>query len=79
LPLPGFVEPLTARELEVLALLATGRSNQQIADEPVMALAITKKRVSRVLGSMEGPADPPDPARCCGRAVAFCESVWFVA
>jgi len=40
------------RELEVLALLATGRSNQQIAEELVVALDTAKKHVSRVLDKL---------------------------
>ena len=35
---PGPVEPLTSRELEVLAMLAAGRSNQAIARELVVTL-----------------------------------------
>ena len=64
--MPGLVEPLSARELEVLGYLAAGTSNQQIADELVVALDTVKNHVSRVLGSMEGRADPPDPARWRG-------------
>jgi LuxR family maltose regulon positive regulatory protein len=51
-PLPGLVEPLSGRELEVLALLAVGRSNQQIAEELVVALDTVKKHVSRVLDKL---------------------------
>jgi LuxR family maltose regulon positive regulatory protein len=51
-PLPGLVEPLSGRELEVLQLLATGRSNQQIAEELVVALDTVKKHVSRVLDKL---------------------------
>ncbi|HEU4397809.1 MAG TPA: LuxR C-terminal-related transcriptional regulator [Actinomycetota bacterium] len=51
-PLPGLVEPLSERELEVLALLATGRSNQQIADELVVALDTVKKHVSHILDKL---------------------------
>jgi LuxR family transcriptional regulator, maltose regulon positive regulatory protein len=49
---PGLVEPLSERELEVLALLAVGRSNQQIAEELVVALDTAKKHVSRVLDKL---------------------------
>jgi ATP/maltotriose-dependent transcriptional regulator MalT len=35
---PGLIEPLTDRELEVLRLIAAGRSNQRIARDLVVAL-----------------------------------------
>jgi len=49
---PGLVEPLSERELEVLGLLAVGRSNQQIAEELVVALDTVKKHVSRILDKL---------------------------
>jgi DNA-binding CsgD family transcriptional regulator len=49
---PGLVEPLSERELEVLGLLAVGRSNQQIADELVVALDTVKKHVSHILDKL---------------------------
>jgi LuxR family maltose regulon positive regulatory protein len=49
---PGMVEPLTARELEVLGLLAAGRSNQRIAEELVISLDTVKKHVGRVLDKL---------------------------
>jgi len=49
---PGLVEPLTAREMEVLRLLAAGTPNQAIADELVVALDTAKKHVSHVLGKL---------------------------
>ena len=39
---PGIVDPLTNRELEVLKMLAAGRSNQSIADELVVSLDTTR-------------------------------------
>ena len=51
-PIPGLAEPLSERELEVLGLLATGRSNQQIADQLFVALDTAKKHVSRVLDKL---------------------------
>ena len=50
--LPGLAEPLTERELEVLRLLAAGRSNQRIAHELVVALDTVKKHVTHVLGKL---------------------------
>jgi LuxR family transcriptional regulator, maltose regulon positive regulatory protein len=49
---PGLVEPLTGRELEVLRLLAAGRSNQRIAHDLVVALDTVKKHVTHVLGKL---------------------------
>jgi ATP/maltotriose-dependent transcriptional regulator MalT len=49
---PGLVEPLTARELEVLRLLAAGTTNQAIAAELVVSLDTAKKHVSHVLGKL---------------------------
>jgi LuxR family transcriptional regulator, maltose regulon positive regulatory protein len=49
---PGLVEPLTAREVEVLGLLATGRSNQRIAEQLVVSLDTVKKHVSHVMDKL---------------------------
>ena len=49
---PGLVEPLTARELEVLRLLAAGTPNQRIAEELVVTLDTVKKHVSHLLGKL---------------------------
>ena len=49
---PGIVDPLTARELEVLTMLAAGRSNQAIAGELVVTLDTVKKHVSHVLDKL---------------------------
>jgi LuxR family transcriptional regulator, maltose regulon positive regulatory protein len=49
---PGLVEPLTDREMEVLRLLATGKSNQRIAHDLVVALDTVKKHVTHVLGKL---------------------------
>jgi LuxR family maltose regulon positive regulatory protein len=49
---PGLVEQLTSRELEVLEMLAAGRSNQAIASELVITLDTVKKHVSHVLGKL---------------------------
>ena len=52
-PVPaGIVDPLTSRELEVLGLLAAGRSNQAIAGELVVTLDTVKKHVGHVLGKL---------------------------
>jgi LuxR family maltose regulon positive regulatory protein len=48
----GLAEPLTDRELEVLRLLAAGKSNQRIAHDLVVALDTVKKHVTHVLGKL---------------------------
>ena len=50
--MPGLVEPLTSRELEVLGMLAAGRSNQAIAGQLVVTLDTVKKHVSHLLGKL---------------------------
>ena len=49
---PGLVEPVTSRELEVLGLLAAGRSNQAIAAELVVTVNTVKKHVSHILDKL---------------------------
>ena len=50
---PGsLVEPLTARELEVLRLVAAGRSNRQIAAELFITLATVKSHVHTASGKL---------------------------
>ena len=52
-PVPaGIVDPLTSREVEVLEMLAAGRSNQAIARELVVTLDTVKKHVGHVLGKL---------------------------
>jgi len=50
--LPGIIDPLTSRELEVLTMLAAGRSNQAIARELVVTLDTVKKHVGHLLGKL---------------------------
>jgi LuxR family transcriptional regulator, maltose regulon positive regulatory protein len=49
---PGLVEQLTARELEILALLAAGAPNSRIAEQLVVSLDTVKKHVSHILGKL---------------------------
>jgi LuxR family transcriptional regulator, maltose regulon positive regulatory protein len=49
---PGLVEALTARELEVLGLLAAGRSSRHSAAELVVSLNAVKTHVSHVLDKL---------------------------
>ena len=45
---PGLVEALSARELEVLVLLATGKPNRAIAEELVVTLDTVKRHVTNL-------------------------------
>jgi LuxR family maltose regulon positive regulatory protein len=49
---PGLIEPLSPRELEVLRLLATGQPNRAIAEELVVTLDTVKKHVSHLLSKL---------------------------
>jgi LuxR family maltose regulon positive regulatory protein len=46
------VEPLTAREIEILDLIAAGLRNQEIADRLVISLATVKRHLYNVYGKL---------------------------
>jgi NarL family two-component system response regulator LiaR len=49
---PPTVDPLTARELEVLRLLAQGKSNRELAEELVLSEMTVRTHVSNILGKL---------------------------
>jgi LuxR family maltose regulon positive regulatory protein len=49
----GLVEPLSARELEVLQLLAAGATNRAIAKQLVVSLDTVKRHVSHLFSKLE--------------------------
>jgi LuxR family maltose regulon positive regulatory protein len=51
-PVGDLSEPLTEREGEVLRLLATGLSNQEIAERLVISLSTIKTHVTRIYGKL---------------------------
>jgi LuxR family maltose regulon positive regulatory protein len=51
-PLASLVEPLTNRELEVLRLVAAGRSNRQVADELIVAVGTVKAHLNTIFGKL---------------------------
>ena len=49
---PGLVEQLTPRELEILRLVAAGATNQAIAGQLVVTLDTVKKHITHLLGKL---------------------------
>jgi LuxR family maltose regulon positive regulatory protein len=46
------IEPLTAREVEVLKLIKAGRSNQDIAGQLVISIATVKRHISNIYAKL---------------------------
>ncbi len=51
-PQPGIVEPLSARELEVLACLGEGLSNREIAQQLTISLTTVKTHTRNIYGKL---------------------------
>lgn len=49
----GLVDPLTPREMEILELIARGKSNQEIASELFISLPTVKTHVGKVLAKTQ--------------------------
>ena len=49
----GIAEPLTAREVEVLRLVAGGMRNQEIADHLFISLSTVKRHIANAYGKMD--------------------------
>ncbi len=52
-PPEALAESLTSRELEVLRLLALGKTNRELADELVISLSTVKRHVERIISKLK--------------------------
>ena len=62
---PGSEAPLTARELQVLRMISTGRTNKEIADE----LCLSERTIDRHVGNILNKLDVP--SRTAATAYAY--------
>ncbi|MBX2999257.1 MAG: tetratricopeptide repeat protein [Caldilineaceae bacterium] len=51
-PTSELVEPLTSREVEILRLIAAGRTNQEIAQQLVVQPSTIKKHINNIFGKL---------------------------
>jgi LuxR family maltose regulon positive regulatory protein len=65
------IEPLSERELEVLQLMASGASNQDIAEAMIIALTTAKKHVSNIIRKLG--VNNRTQAVTKGRNLGLCE------
>ena len=63
---PAYPDGLTAREVEVLGLIASGRTNQQIAEELLISLNTVLRHVSNIFGKT-GSANRADATMYAAR------------
>ena len=59
----GPLEDLTPRELEVLGLMAEGRSNGAIADQLVLTVGAVEKHVANIFMKLRLPPSETDNRR----------------
>lgn len=52
-PVPSLVEPLSARELEILQLIAQGYSNEAISVQLFLALSTVKGHNRNIFGKLQ--------------------------
>jgi LuxR family transcriptional regulator, maltose regulon positive regulatory protein len=52
LPVQPLIEPLTLREIEILRLIATGFTNQNIADQLVISIPTVKRHISNIYAKL---------------------------
>ncbi|MEI6778141.1 MAG: LuxR C-terminal-related transcriptional regulator, partial [Chloroflexales bacterium] len=53
IPAAALIEPLSSRELEVLALVAAGLSNQDIASRLIVSISTVKKHINNIYGKLD--------------------------
>ncbi len=65
--LPG---GLTAREVEVLRLIAAGRSNREIADELVLSVRTVERHITNLYGKIDARGKADATAYALGHGLA---------
>jgi len=71
MPVANLAEPLTERELEVLGLMVSGASSQDIARQLVVSLATVKTHVNHIFGKRGAESRVQVASRACGLGLVW--------
>lgn len=67
---PAYPDGLTEREVEVLPLIAAGRSNREIADELVLSVRTVERHITNLYGKIDARGKADATAYALGHGLA---------
>jgi DNA-binding NarL/FixJ family response regulator len=67
---PAYPDGLTEREVDVLRLIAAGRSNREIADELVLSVRTVERHITNLYGKIDARGKADATAYALGHGLA---------